>query len=70
MSIEKVIELATAACVYVPFNDEAMRIDAVVVEDGHFLGTGEDTGEQYQVEFTDVNLNDDMFYHMVLLNNK
>jgi len=66
-NVSKVISMVGEACVYIPFNCEAMRIEAVVFEDGVFYGTGEESGEQYRVEFTEVDLDNDMFYKMVLM---
>ena len=67
---EKVCELANAAAIYVPFDAEGMRIIAVVVEDGCFYAEGEESGEDYRIEFEDVDLEQDMFYKLTLMENK
>lgn len=66
-NVSKVLSMVNEACVYIPFHGEAMRIDAVVAKDGVFYGTGEETGEQYSVELTEVDLDNDLFYKMVLM---
>ena len=69
MSIEKVKQLANEAAVYVPFNCEGLRVVAVVEEEGYFLCEGEDSGDNYQIMFEEVDLDNDMFYKLVLMEN-
>jgi len=70
MSIEKVKQLANEAAVYIPEGSEGIRIVAVIEEEGYFLGEGEETGENYQITFEEVDLDNDMFYKLVLMENK
>ena len=69
----KVMELVSQAAIYVPFNCEGIRIDywdTDETEDGYegaFYGTGEESGEQYQVAFSEVNLQEDTFYKLVAM---
>ena len=65
--MNKVQELAEQAAIYVPQDCEGMRINAVVSEEGYFLAEGEETGEQYQIKFSEVDLDNDMFYGLQLL---
>ena len=74
MSIEQVKEIVGRAAVYVPFNCEGVRIDYwdtdTNVEDeevARFYGTGEESGEQYAIDFVDVDLDKDLFYELKLI---
>ena len=75
MSLDKVKEIVGRAAVYVPFNCEGIRIDYwdtdTNVEDDdvpqRFYGTGEESGEQYAIDFADVDLAQDMFYELKLI---
>jgi hypothetical protein len=70
MSIEKVKQLANEATVYIPEDCESIRIEASFSDEGYFCGIGEESGEGYQIEFTEVDLDNDMFYKLVLMENK
>ena len=59
--------LATGAYVYIPFNGEAINIRAVVVEDEVFYGAGEESGQEYSIYFEDVDIKNDMFYKLTLM---
>ena len=59
-------EMIGQAEVYVPFNCEAIRIECC--DDDYFLGTGEETGEQYQINYEEVDLGKDLIYKLVLMN--
>jgi hypothetical protein len=78
--IDKVKTLVTKAAIYIPFNCEGIRInyydssdtideEQTMDEDytGRFYGTGEETGEEYAIEYNEVNLEEDSFYGLVLL---
>ena len=71
---QKVMELVSQAAIYVPFNCEGVRIDWWDADEtdenyeGAFWGTGEDTGEQYKIFFSEVDLNEDIFYKLVAMN--
>ena len=67
-TLTRVQSLAKNAAVYIPENGESMRIVACVEE--HFLAEGEENGESYQINFSEVNLENDFFYRFVLMDNK
>lgn len=75
MSIEQVKELVGRAAVYVPFNCEGVRIDywdtRINVDDDEedlrFYGTGEESGEQYAIDYSEVDLDKDLFYELKLI---
>ena len=62
--------LAENAAVYVQEDGEGMRILACVSEENHFLAEGEETGESYQIHYSEVDLETDMFYRFVVMDNK
>ena len=62
--------LAENAAVYVQEDGEGMRILACVSEENHFLAEGEETGESYQIDYSEVDLESDMFYRFQLMDNK
>jgi len=74
MNTEKLIELVARSAIYVPADCEGIRIDyydtlddleADMDEDElSFYGTGEDTGESYQISYADIDLENDMFYEL------
>ena len=76
MNFEKVKELVSNAAIYVPFDCEGIRIshwdtDSNVDEGevaGCFTGVGEESGEEYSIDFSDVDLENDMFYALTLIN--
>ncbi len=65
-----VAAMAENAAVYVQENGEGMRILACVSEENHFLAEGEETGESYQIDYSEVDLETDMFYRFQLMDNK
>ena len=67
MTIPKAKQLAQEAAVYVPFNGEAIRIDNY--NENNFCGTGEESGVPYTVPYEYVDLDNDMFYKLVLMDN-
>jgi len=80
MDIEKIKEVVRRAAIYVPFDCEGVRIEYWDTEEqiaeeaddirpyvGCFYGTGEESGEQYRIEYSDVDLNVDMFYEIKLI---
>lgn len=56
-----------AAAVYIPFNCEAIRITACDFDQECMYGVGEESGEDIQIWFDDVDLDSDMFYKLVLM---
>ena len=71
---QKVMELVSQAAIYVPFNCEGIRINYWDTDEtdsefeGAFWGTGEETGEEYKIFFSEVNLQEDTFYKLVAMN--
>jgi len=61
------------SAIYVSDNDEAILIsywDTEETDDGpelYFYGTGEESGEEYRINYTEVDLQNDRFYKLVLL---
>lgn len=77
MNIEKLIEIVGRSAVYVPADCEGIRIDyydtmGELAEDMDedelcFYGTGEETGEQYQISYSEIDLENDLFYELKLV---
>jgi len=67
ITIQDIVE---KAYIYIPLNCEAMVIMATIRDEGHFLGEGEETGESYQVYFSEVNLEEDLFYNLSLMDTR
>ena len=65
--IAKVAELMDAAAVYIPFNDEAIRITACDHTNNCMIGEYEMEGTPVTIQFEDVDLTNDMFYKLVLM---
>jgi len=66
--LDRIAQIASMAAVYVPEDCEGIRIEAVDQEEQIFYGTGEETGESYQIEFDEVDIQHDMFYALELIN--
>lgn len=63
MTIKEMIQHAT---VYVPFNCEGIRINNC--DEESFTGTGEESGEEYSVEYDEVDITGgDTIYRLVLM---
>ena len=77
MEIKHLIKLVAQSAIYIQEGCEGIRIDyydtldeldADMTEDELcFYGTGEETGEQYQIQYVDINLATDMFYELKLV---
>ena len=67
-TLARVQSLAENAALYIPENGESMRIVACVEE--HFLAEGEENGESYQINFSEVDLETDIFYRFTSMDNK
>lgn len=71
---QRVLELVSQAAVYVPFNCEGIRITWWQADEedadyeGAFWGIGEESGEEYKIFFSEVNLEKDIFYKLVAMN--
>lgn len=65
-----VAALAENADLYIQEEGEGMRIIACMSEEDHFLAEGEETGESYQIHYSEVDLETDMFYRFVVMDNK
>jgi hypothetical protein len=67
---EKVHRIAKEAYVYIPFNGEATCITQASEEDGCIYARGEETGNEYIFQYEDVDLEEDMFYKLTMLENE
>jgi hypothetical protein len=47
-----------------------MRIITIMTEENYFLAEGAESGEQYQVDYADVDLENDIFYRLQIMDNK
>ena len=65
--IDKIKELVYNAAVYIPFNYEGILISTY--DDNMFYGVGEESGEEYEFKWCNVDLAHDMFYKLVLMEN-
>ena len=69
-----VAALAENATIYIQYDKdedlEGMRIIACMSEEDYFLAEGEETGESYQIHYSEVDLETDMFYRFVVMDNK
>lgn len=65
MSFKTVELLAEISAVYCPNGYEACRILRNCPEDQCFYGIGEESETEYKVPYSDVNLDDDMFYKLI-----
>ena len=73
--LANVAALAENAIIYIEGlpamgKSESMRILACVSEENYFLAEGEDTMEQYQIEYADVDLENDTFYRLQKMDNE
>lgn len=77
MDIKKLINLVARSAVYIQQGCEGIRIDYydtldelvddMTEDELGFYGTGEESGEQYKIQYSDINLAEDMFYELKLV---
>jgi hypothetical protein len=69
-----VAALAENAIIYIQYDKdedlESMRIITSMSEENYFLAEGEESGEQYQVDYADVDLENDIFYRLQKMDNE
>jgi len=69
-----VAALAENAIIYIQYDKdedlESMRIITSMSEENYFLAEGEESGEQYQVDYADVDLDNDIFYRLQKMDNE
>ena len=69
-----VAALAENAIIYIQYDKdedlESMRIITSMSEENYFLAEGEESGEQYQIEYADVDLENDAFYRLQKMDNE
>ncbi len=71
----QVAKLAIDCAVYIPEeldgqpNHEAIRVRATDVDEEMMYGEGEESGAEYAIEFSEVDLKNDMFYKFTLMDN-
>ena len=71
--LANVAALAENAIIYIQYDDddrESMRIITSMSEENYFLAEGEESGEQYQIEYADVDLDNDIFYRLQKMDNE
>jgi len=78
MDIERIMQIVAVSAVYCQPECEGIRIDYydtndeidendLPIDEAGFYGTGEETGEQYKIQYSDVNLSTDSFYALKLV---
>lgn len=66
MTHSRTVQLLAETCaIYIPNNCEAIRIMSNNPVDGCFYGEGEDSGASYEILYSEVNIDEDMFYKLV-----
>ena len=71
--LANVAALVENAIIYIQYDDddrESMRIITSMSEENYFLAEGEESGEQYQIEYADVDLENDIFYRLQKMDNE
>ena len=72
--LANVAALAENAIIYIQYDKdedlESMRIITSMSEENYFLAEGEESGEQYQVDYADVDLDNDIFYRLQKMDNE
>ena len=72
--LANVAALAENAIIYIQYDKdqdlESMRIITSMTEENYFLAEGEESGEQYQVDYADVDLENDTFYRLQIMDNE
>ena len=72
--LANVAALVENAIIYIQYDKdedlESMRIITSMSEENYFLAEGEESGEQYQVDYADVDLDNDIFYRLQKMDNK
>jgi len=67
MDLVKQMQIINNAYLYVPENCEGIRIDFVDNDECYFRGSGEETGNEYHIDFSDVDYKNDLFYRCELI---
>ena len=65
-----VIALVETAAIYIQPNQENIRIQETVTRNYFFTGEGEETGNFYHIQYTDVDLENDVFLRLQRMDNK
>lgn len=75
MNITKLISIVARSAVYIQEGSEGIRINYydtldemaendLTEDEAGFYGTGEESGEQYKIQYSDIDLAKDMFYEL------
>ena len=77
MNITKLIALVSRSAVYIQDGSEGIRINywqtdsdleaGLEPDELCFYGTGEESGEEYMISYSDIDLEKDMFYELKLV---
>lgn len=65
--IDKVKEMIENAYIYIPYDNEALLINYYDHDTQTIHATGEESGDEIQIEYLEVDLEKDMFYQLNLL---
>jgi hypothetical protein len=75
--LTKLIAIVSTSAIYIEPNMEAVRINywetdseleaGVELDELCFYGTGEESGEEYRIPYTNIDLDADMFYELKLV---
>lgn len=65
--MNKARKIASESAIYIQEGAEAMAINCT--DEDNFYCTGEESGEDYVIPYSDVNLDTDIFYKLVLVDN-
>ena len=75
--LDKLIALVSDSAIYIEPNCEAIRINywetaseleaGVDIDDLCFMGTGEESGQEYRIAYSSIDLDYDMFYQLKLV---
>jgi hypothetical protein len=65
--IDKVKEIVENAYIYIPYDREALLINYYDHDTQMIYATSEESGDEIQVEYLEVDLEKDMFYQLKLL---
>lgn len=68
MTLRTVASVVEESTIYIQKNSEPMRIYFNDTDEENFMVTGEHSGEEYTIEYSTVNLAEDMFYKLVQVN--
>ena len=66
-ALKTVASIIAETAVYIQSDSEPMRVDFNDTEDESFTATGEISGQEYFIAYSEVNITEDMFYKFALI---